>query len=303
MGTFLGHALPGTFFVMFAAWWLTQLTRRYIICRQRGLLFTNTASYPLLWGAAANWPMEGIVKLTVTGVGMIGELIAATNYGRARSFVFLGDLQHVTMYAFFALSGIVDICTQRGCRCVPPGLDYVAGALAFIGEALLFTLHLHGRSPVDVVLHKLLVAAVVSCVLTTLLECRLRCQPLIAFLRVYCVGLQGAWFWQVGFILYSPHPLFRPFMYGIYSNTDDSSISAAGVVFIWHCFGVVVAMVIVSSVTAVVVNYGCEQQQRPIYRKPTRPPLDDLSSDDDQQETTFIHRSTDPLLLNNTMDH
>ena len=289
MGTFLGHALPGSFFLLFAIWWHTQLTRRYIICKKQGKQFCSSASFPLLWRCMSNWPIEGILKLTVTTVGMIGEMIAATNYLHANAFVFMGDLQHVTMYAFFAISGAVDIFANRGYRFIPPGLDYVAGALAFTAEALLFTFHLHGRSPLDIVLHQLLVFAIAACVLATLFECKYRSEPIIPFLRVFFVFLQGTWFFQVGFILYPPHPVFRTLVYSIRS---DSDVTAAGIIFAWHCAGVIIAMAIISVITRTVINHCCLKTPAfGAYGKANSPNLQlDLSSDEDEMETSITDR-------------
>jgi len=64
--------------------------------------------------------------------------------------VHLGNLQHVTMYGFFWLNGITELCATKKCRSVMPHMGYLTLALAFAIEAFLFSNHLHGRTPINI---------------------------------------------------------------------------------------------------------------------------------------------------------
>lgn len=54
-----------------------------------------------------------------------------------------GNAQHITMFAFFGLNGVVDLLLHKGWL-LPPKLDYVTAALAYAVEGFLFYNHLHG---------------------------------------------------------------------------------------------------------------------------------------------------------------
>lgn len=78
MGSFFGHALPGTIFFIFGAWWVTQMFRRYFMCRQTGKRFISSANYPCSFCPAQRmrkWPIEPALKIALTTVGIIVEFI------------------------------------------------------------------------------------------------------------------------------------------------------------------------------------------------------------------------------------
>ncbi|CAG2115020.1 unnamed protein product, partial [Medioppia subpectinata] len=76
--------------------------------------------------------------------------------------------------------------------------------MAAMVEALLFTFHLHGRTPIDVHVHTLLIVSVIASVVSVAIECKYRDHMLSAFSRALCALIQGFWFCSVGFILYPP---------------------------------------------------------------------------------------------------
>ena len=198
MGSLQGHALPGSFFLVVSLWWMVQITRRSLTCRdQRSAKFYTSSAYPCGWGRCTRWPLEAIIKMAMTTFGMIGELYASTDFGRAGKIVWMGDIQHVTMYSFFWLSGLTDILVHKRVRSAPLGMDYLVASMAFVAEAILFSTHLHGRSPVDLILHTLLVYVILLCALAILMEYKWHNSIILAYTRTYFVALQGTWFWQV----------------------------------------------------------------------------------------------------------
>jgi len=110
MGTFGGHALPGSFFVGFALWWTVQMFRRYFASRAKAgggdrSTFKSTVTYPLDFidcarcpVAARRWEWEGFFKMFFTLIGFLGEIITATHHGK---FIHFGNGQHATMFFFF----------------------------------------------------------------------------------------------------------------------------------------------------------------------------------------------------------
>ena len=76
MGSFIGHAVPGTFFFFFGVWWLIMVMRRYFRCRQKGSQFESTLTYNVRvcpGRKMQNVPVESIVKIVLCVIGMVVE--------------------------------------------------------------------------------------------------------------------------------------------------------------------------------------------------------------------------------------
>lgn len=228
MGSFGGHALPGGFFIVFALWWTVQIYRRHFRSLAKGgLPYKSSVTFPFdfLCGRAKGWQWEGILKVFFTAVGFTLEIITAFKDGR---FTHLGNGQHATMFFFFGMSGLVDILLHHGFP-LPADTDYVISALAFAVEDLLFMMHLQGRTPMDVLIHTLLVYAIHSSFLICLVEMKHRNNVIVSLTRAYVVLLQGTWFWQAGFILYNPVPGA-----GKWNEEDHMQMMVVTMMFTWH---------------------------------------------------------------------
>lgn len=234
MGSFPGHAIPGSFFAVFALWWTIQIARRY--CRSSladGPAYRSSVTFPV--GCCCprlkecQLQLEGVMKILFTVFGMYIEL--------SSGHVGTNNRQHGTMYFFFLLSGIADILGHYRILRPPPGMKYATLILAFVAEGILFKFHLHGRSELDVVLHVLLVYLIGATVLSLTLEMRFPCTPLAALTRAYCTFLHGTWFWQIGFILYNPMPGAVP-----WNHNDPDEIESVKEIFVWHLAGVLILM-------------------------------------------------------------
>ncbi|KAG7159644.1 Transmembrane protein 45B-like [Homarus americanus] len=81
----------------------------------------------------------------------------------------LGNAQHMTMFFFFGLNGAVDMITHYRVP-LPPDMDFVSSILALGMEALIFFYHLHGRNPMDIQVHMLLVYVVVASAVSVTME-------------------------------------------------------------------------------------------------------------------------------------
>lgn len=155
---------------------------------------------------------------------------------------------------------------------LPEGIEYLAGCLAFVVEAVLFKFHLHGRTELDILLHTLLLYVVYANVIVVALEMRYRHSISVALARAFTVFLQGTWFWQAGFVLYNPIPGAVPWQEG-----DHEQMMVATMIFAWHMAAVFVIMVCIGAVVA-----ACQ----------TRCSRADLSSDGDRyDEVRLLRRS------------
>ena len=60
------------------------------------------------------------------------------------------NLQHIMMYAFFAIHPVLELGYYWRIDWIPPNLDYLSAILAYGVEAFLFHEHLLGRGSIDV---------------------------------------------------------------------------------------------------------------------------------------------------------
>ncbi|XP_018496112.1 transmembrane protein 45B [Galendromus occidentalis] len=221
MGSFIGHFLPGFTFTLVSLWWMLAISAQQAINPRA---FRNRASHP--WPGRRLSP-ETWLKIIISPIGIIGEAYTAFEDGR---FSHLGNLQHMTMYTFFLISGIIDLWSARKSigRRLPPGSDFAAIIVAAMVEWLLFRFHLHGRDPLDVLVHTLLGFTIVAIVLIVLAECVFRESVLLGYMRAIAVLTHGLWFISVGYILHNPWGP-PPF-----DANDHGSHMVATCIFTWH---------------------------------------------------------------------
>uniref|UniRef100_A0A8C5SM49 Transmembrane protein 45B n=1 Tax=Laticauda laticaudata TaxID=8630 RepID=A0A8C5SM49_LATLA len=131
MANFKGHALPGSFFILFGLWWSVKYSLKHI-----------TSCGFFLSVVQRNFKhveiIEGAVKVIFTLVGILAEQFVPDGphlylySGQPRSWVKLMNWQHSTMYLFFLISGAVDIITYST-TLMPLGLDrFMLGIALFV---------------------------------------------------------------------------------------------------------------------------------------------------------------------------
>lgn len=284
MGNFGGHALPGSFFIIFSLWWTWQAFRRYHHSKQKNLPFQSSVTFHadcLPRCKSLQW--EGILKVFFTSVGLAIEIITAYKDGH---FVHIGNGQHATMFFFFGLSGVVDILMHHGAP-LPQNTDYAIAMLAFIVEDVLFMFHMHGRGGLDVTIHTLLIYIIHACVVMCALEMRYKNSIIITVARCYLVLLQGTWFWQAGFILYKPLTAWQ--------EGDHKEIMLITMIFTWHMavnFIVVMCLGLVAKITTPFCCIPKEDHQTEVAYKQVRMSVKSIknttSFSDSESEVEFV---------------
>ena len=243
MGTFGGHALPGTFFALFGFWHTLQIFNRFYISLGHKTQFKSTVTYPCacLCGKLQKWPVESLIKLFFISVGFSGEIITAIHGG---NFTVIGNGQHATMFFFFGIASVVELLVYFRVP-LPTDIEYAMYMLAFGIEGVLFRFHLHGRNELDVLLHTLLIYVISISILSICVEMKFRQSVLAALTRTFFVFLQGTWFWQIGFILYNPSPGAQK-----WKGDDHDEMMIATMLFAWHCAAVLFTMFVICGVVA-----------------------------------------------------
>ncbi|CAF1152067.1 unnamed protein product [Rotaria sordida] len=212
MGSLPGHVVPGTIFLILGLWWMYSAWLRYFICRQRRRPYYLTVSFPChcCGPRVARLPIESFFVLFGATLGILIELIAGFNRvvdPKTGSVSFnegANNLQHFAMYFMFFIVGLISLLAHYNFP-LPKNFDGVAGCLAFTAEGLLFYFHGHAREEVEVLLHVFLVLTIFATVICAVFEIiQKEKQVQTTLMRAYFTVMQGAWFYAIGFILYSP---------------------------------------------------------------------------------------------------
>ena len=171
MHHFAGYTLPGLIFTFLGLRWSLQLIVEWTNKLKKSSN-SNTLSI-----CSSSLPWEGIVKLVLTGLGIIASVIASSQTGGSHHQADNGDpeyvssLRYATIYLFFALSGLTDILVYYcGYSILPEGIQSFILSMAFAAEALLFALRLRFEGYLEQQIHAVLVVAVVACAISTTLE-------------------------------------------------------------------------------------------------------------------------------------
>ncbi|KAJ1174992.1 hypothetical protein NDU88_000283 [Pleurodeles waltl] len=234
MANFKGHALPGSFFLLFGLWWSVKYPLRYLNQKMKSNCRSNQCYQRLEL-------VEGILKAVFALVGILAEQFVPDGphmhlyNGEDKSWVKLMNWQHSTMYLFYGISGVIDILVYSPLK-VPQGLDRLALFLAVFIEGLLFYFHVHNRPELDQHIHSLLLIAVFGGSITIFIEVFLRDNIVLELFRTSLAILQGTWFWQIGFVLYPPWGGPE------WNQTDHENVMFITMCFCWHYAAALILM-------------------------------------------------------------
>ncbi|XP_039107904.1 transmembrane protein 45A isoform X2 [Hyaena hyaena] len=228
MGSFRGHALPGTFFIIIGIWWAIKYTLKYACKKHKRTSYLGSKA--LFHRIEV---VEGIVIVCMALTGTLGEQfvdegphLSLYNYKEGQ-WVQLLSWHHSTMYFFFGLVGVVNIL-RLITNSLPISLTKLLLSNALFVEAFILYNHTHGREMLDIFVHQLLVLAVFVAGLIAFLEFLLRNNVTVELLRTTFILLQGSWFWQISFVLYPPSG--GPG----WDSVDHNNIMFLSLCFCWH---------------------------------------------------------------------
>nr|CAB3267103.1 transmembrane protein 45B-like [Phallusia mammillata] len=170
MGSFAGHALPGTFFIFFGIWLAIRFSYQHFVSKYKRRS-TSCCHCKCRWDI-----IEGSLKIGCSAFGFLMEQVTnggpkfhLTNPAHAELYQMGNNWSHCTMYTFFIFAGLADIIVAKLPKASLYGLQHLMLSLALLIEGYLFYFHTHGRAPLDVRLHTLLILAIWSGALTLFL--------------------------------------------------------------------------------------------------------------------------------------
>ncbi len=294
MGSFSGHVLPGSFFILYGVAWIVLAMITHLKSKgkagssqtgkrnkrdhsvvngvsffdhKRDIGLTRKSWLPLPCSSLSRVPLEPIIKVVLPFIGILVEAflkvvkdhqgkahITGTVYHVYQSDGYLNHLdklQHITMYAAFLLSGIVDISTIF--VKFPHQTSALFLALAFLTEGILFYFHTDGRDPINIQIHFILTLVIGVCVLFAFLRTMCATNLLINLGLGFSIFLQGTWFIQTAHFLYPPggkgviiNELNRHHHEGNHNGYEHhSAVMFIACSLTWHIMIIMIGMLIV----------------------------------------------------------
>lgn len=250
MGSYAGHVLPGSFFLVFSLWWWLNAMRLVAISQAKttkkrrrqtdngssdlrlrsGFEFESTTWFLLRWPRCLQRiPLEPIAKILATMVGIFAELSKGDwmLINKNGDFVHLNNFSHATMFFIFLFSAFVEILAFYKVIHVPAGTEHLFLSVAFFMVGLLFYHHIDDRPVLDQKVHILLYTTAFTLAAVLLLEAWQRNSFLLLMVRIVLLIVQGTWFLQAAHILHGTKPW------------EDSLSNRAFValLFCWHLMG------------------------------------------------------------------
>ena len=245
MGSYPGHVLPGSFFIVFGLWWwcnivaiIAQAQARFL--RKRSFTRrTNNCDFEIEFESRTwckvpvlclkRFPVEPCLKVIAATIGIMAELTKGewSLVNKAGHFSHLNNFSHATMFSIFLLSAVVEILRFYNILFLPAATDHVFVSLSFFLVGELFYFHIDGRSKLDQKLHTLLYTVSFSIAVVILLEAWQRKSFVLFLTRTFLVLLLGTWFIQIAHVLYGSHPW----------KDTDSNRAIIVVTFSWHVLG------------------------------------------------------------------
>ena len=251
MGSYPGHVLPGSFFIVFGLWWwcnivavIAQAQARFL--RKRSFTRrTNNCHFEIEFESRTwckvpvlclkRFPVEPCLKVIAATIGIMAELTKGewSLVNKAGHFSHLNNFSHATMFSIFLLSAVVEILRFYNILFLPAATDHVFVSLSFFLVGELFYFHIDGRSKLDQKLHTLLYTVSFSIAVVILLEAWQRKSFVLFLTRTFLVLLLGTWFIQIAHVLYGSHPW----------KDTDSNRAIIVVTFSWHVLGLLAMLI------------------------------------------------------------
>ncbi|XP_037027250.1 transmembrane protein 45A-like [Bradysia coprophila] len=210
---FPGHLLPGTAFIIMGIWWMwnafkinrendhyTENSENMLLSPDKSDYASNTP-FPATYNGNATsiFCCEGFYKIAYATFDLFGHMLVVY-YG--------GDLvdewQHMTVYVFFILNGIIDIISRMEPYKMPHGMDYVASAVAWSAMGFLFISHTHGKTKISVFYHQEFGILAVAIGVITLMQYKYEKNAVVAIIRGASCTLAGTWLYQIAFLFHNP---------------------------------------------------------------------------------------------------
>lgn len=206
MGSFKGHVVPGTLFLMVGLWHMWCSVYRYV---------TNPKSFRIrVWHPVPGFKGKlKYLELYMVVIGSFIDLCIELVYApHLRYFVdgvlnpnHLNNFEHSGMLIMFFIFGLIALISVKTSYLpLPDGALCLIAATAFSSEYLLFYFHSTNHKGLEGYYHFILVLLIGLCVLTCVVGALFPSSFPLDLTNGMAITLQGLWFYQTAFTLYGP---------------------------------------------------------------------------------------------------
>ncbi|KAF5748729.1 transmembrane protein 45A [Tripterygium wilfordii] len=206
MGSFKGHAVPGTLFLVVGVWHIWSAVVRYV---------SNPKSFRVrVWNPVPDF--DGKLKyleLYVIAVGAFIDLCIELLYApHLKYFVngvlnpsHMNNFEHSGMLIMFLILGVIGLVAEKmSFLPLPEGALCLIASTAFGAEYLLFNFHSTTHKGLEGYYHLILVLLIGLCVLSSIAGALIPTNFPVDLCNGIAMALQGLWFYQTAFTLYGP---------------------------------------------------------------------------------------------------
>ncbi|KMZ74710.1 Transmembrane protein 45B [Zostera marina] len=206
MGSFKGHALPGTLFLFVGVWHIWSCTLRYVSDPKN---FRVKSWNPV---QGLNGKLHYLELYLITG-GSFLDMCIELLYSTHLKFIVngelnpshLNDFEHGGMLFMFFLYGVAALLSEKTRFLpLPEGCLCFLAAAAFLSEYILFYFHSTNHKGLEGYYHLLLVLVVGACLASTIAGALIPTSYAVDLCVGIAITLQGLWFYQTAFTLYGP---------------------------------------------------------------------------------------------------
>ncbi|XP_074283288.1 uncharacterized protein LOC141607838 [Silene latifolia] len=206
MGTFIGHAVPGTLFLLVGLWHLWCTILRYVS--------NPNNSRVRVWN-----PVPGFnnrikyLELYTIVIGTFIDLCAELLYSPHPKYFVNGVLDSAHLYCFehagmivmFFIFGLVSLVSVKTSYLpMPDGALCFVIAAAFSSEYLLFHFHSTSHKGMEGHYHFILLMLIALSIITSILGAFVPSSFPVDLSSGIALTMQGLWFYQTAFTLYGP---------------------------------------------------------------------------------------------------
>eukprot|EP00850_Spirogloea_muscicola_P011495 SM000071S21119 [mRNA] locus=s71:582577:583872:+ [translate_table: standard] len=214
MGMFVGHAGPGTFWLLAGVWHLANTAANHAANRGGGGGggsggFRTRAWHPArLPGASRYLELLLIAAAAASEIAMELFILPRRHQPLDDDWSIpashLNNFEHSFMSGFFLLYAVAALAAEASALLpLPPGALHALAAVAFAQEALLFGFHSADHMGLEGHYHFLLLLAILAGLVAGLFEIAYPHAVLLPVVRSMSMVLQGTWFWQTAFSIFT----------------------------------------------------------------------------------------------------